>query len=74
MSLYALLEPLILALVLAACCIACMRRFAPGLWRRLSGKSSPAAAKAACNSSCSSCSSCGDDGKLSTRKIELHIR
>ncbi len=53
MSLYALVEPVIVGGAVAASLIVIIRKQAPGLWHRLTGSTKPA-------SSCGGCSGCSD--------------
>ncbi|GAB4063108.1 DUF6587 family protein [Uliginosibacterium sediminicola] len=56
MSLYATLEPLIVGAAVIACALVVLRKQAPRLWLKLSGRSA-AAACGSCGSGCGNCSS-----------------
>jgi hypothetical protein len=86
MNTYALLEPLLVSLIVAACAGAALRRIAPRQLARLSavcqrmglpawigylfGKTLTAAAD--CSSGCSSCSNCGPSPKQNKQIVTLH--
>ncbi len=58
-DLYSLLEPLVVGLIVLVAAIAVLRKQAPGLWKRLTGKS---AASSGCHDDSSGCGSCGSCG------------
>ncbi|MDB5887175.1 MAG: hypothetical protein JWM03_47 [Rhodocyclales bacterium] len=73
-SLYALAEPLIVALIVLVSAIVVLRKHAPKLWARFGGK----AAGGACHDSddgdggCGSCGSCGSAEASREKPIHIH--
>ncbi|MDB5799535.1 MAG: hypothetical protein JWL63_474 [Rhodocyclales bacterium] len=69
-QLYTLLEPLVVALIVLVSAIAVLRKHAPKLWSRLTGRS---AGVAACHDSSSGCASCGScDSPAAEQPIHMH--
>jgi hypothetical protein len=69
-ELYSLLEPLVVGLIVLVAAIAVLRKQAPSLWKRLTGKS---AGSAGCQDDSSGCGSCGSCGSTpSEQPIHIH--